>query len=140
LDTLYIGCPIYAFKYIGYPILLVNDEEQSSCCPPDCCDMRGFLTFQILWELKDEPLYGQQIADRLGARRGSTPTAGTIYPALKELKERGLIEGKKQGREIIYTLTEAGQTGLRDAARYFNQAFGYIVEECQETGFCDDSC
>ncbi len=102
--------------------------------------MRGFLTFQILWELKDEALYGQQIADRLGKRRGFVPTAGTIYPALKELKERGLIEGKKEGREIVYTLTAAGQDGLKDAARYFSQAFGYIVVECRETGFCDDTC
>jgi DNA-binding PadR family transcriptional regulator len=102
--------------------------------------MRGFLTFQIMWELKDESLYGQQIADRIGKRRGSTPTAGTIYPALKELTKKGLIEGTKAGREIVYTLTEAGHEGLKDAARYFNQAFAYILVECNETGFCDDSC
>ena len=99
------------------------------CCPPDCCDMRGLLTFQILWELEKEEMNGQQIAERIAKRRGTKPTAGTIYPALKELKEGGLIKGKKEGRQIIYKLTAKGEKGLVDASRYFLQAFGDIAED-----------
>lgn len=99
------------------------------CCPPDCCDMRGLLTFQILWELDRKEMNGQQIAERIAKRRGSKPTPGTIYPALKELKNGGLIEGEKQGRQIVYHLTKEGAKSLVEASRYFLQAFGDIAED-----------
>ena len=103
--------------------------EVIPCCPPDCCDMRGLLTFQILWELDKEEMNGQQIAEKISLRRGTKPTAGTIYPALKELKKGGLIRGEKVGREIVYRLTPEGQKGLAESSRYFLQAFGDIAED-----------
>ena len=103
--------------------------EVAPCCPPDCCDMRGLLTFQILWELDKEEMNGQQIAEKIAARRGTKPTPGTIYPALKELKNGGLIEGEKVGRQIVYQLTPAGEKGLAESSRYFLQAFGDIAED-----------
>lgn len=109
----------------------MSEKDSELCCPPDCCDMRGFLAFQILWELGKKPLNGQEIAERIAKRRGTKPTPGTIYPALKDLRKRGLIVGNKEGREIIYTLSATGRDGLDDAARYFNQAFGDIAEECK---------
>ena len=99
------------------------------CCPPDCCDMRGLLTFQILWELDREEMNGQQIAEKIGIRRGTKPTPGTIYPALKELKKGGLIAGEKMGRQIVYHLTPEGEKGLAESSRYFLQAFGDIAED-----------
>lgn len=92
------------------------------------------LTFQIIWELSKEPLSGQQIAERIAKRRGTKPTPGTIYPALKDLKERGIIKGgREEGdrRQVVYSLTDSGEEGLVDAARYFNQVFGHIAEECK---------
>ncbi len=106
-----------------------DPPEAATCCPPDCCDMRGFLTFQILWELDKEELNGQQIADKIAKRRGTKPTPGTIYPALKELKNGGHIEGRKEGRQIVYHLTPEGEKGLAEASRYFLQAFGDIAED-----------
>lgn len=106
-----------------------DPAESTSCCPPDCCDMRGLLTFQILWELDKEDMNGQQIAEKIAIRRGTKPTPGTIYPALKELNEGGLIEGRKEGRQIIYQLTPEGEKGLAEASRYFLQAFGDIAED-----------
>jgi PadR family transcriptional regulator PadR len=108
---------------------MTSPEESASCCPPDCCDMRGLLTFQILWELDKEELNGQQIAEKIELRRGTKPTPGTIYPALKELKKGGLIEGRKEGRQIVYHLTPEGEKGLVEASRYFLQAFGDIAED-----------
>jgi len=91
--------------------------------------MRGLLTFQILWELEKKELNGQQIAERIAVRRGTKPTPGTIYPALKVLKNDKLIKGKKDGRQIVYSLTAKGKKGLADASRYFLQAFGDIAED-----------
>ena len=136
-----IGRPTYTFKCIGHPILLVSDNsENEQCCPPDCCDMRGMLTFQILWELRKGPLNGQQIAEQIAIRRGTKPTPGTIYPALKELEERGTIKSTKEGRQRVYSLTKAGEEGYIEAARYFNQVFGDIAEDAKvivmKTGDC----
>lgn len=117
---------------IGHPIhTMPNPPETDSCCPPGCCDMRGLLTFQILWELEKEDMNGQQIAEKIAKRRGTKPTPGTIYPALKELKKEKLIKGKKVGRQILYCLTEKGEKGLADASRYFLQAFGDIAEDAK---------
>ncbi len=103
--------------------------EPVPCCAPDCCDMRGLLAFQILWELDREEMNGQQIAERIEIRRGTKPTAGTIYPALKVLKNDRLIKGRKDGRQIVYILTAKGKKGLAEASRYFHQAFGDIAED-----------
>ncbi|TFF93737.1 PadR family transcriptional regulator [Candidatus Thorarchaeota archaeon] len=97
--------------------------------PPDCCDMRGLLTFQILWELRGKELNGQEIAQRIAERRGSKPTPGTIYPALKNLKEKRMIKGRRDGRKIIYSLTPEGEKGTKEAAVYFFRVFGDIVKE-----------
>ncbi len=99
------------------------------CCPPACCDMRGLLTFQILWELDREKMNGQQIAEHIASRRGTKPTPGTIYPALKVLKNDKLIKGRKDGRQIVYSLTAKGKKGLAEASRYFLQAFGDIADD-----------
>jgi len=101
------------------------------CCPeiPDCCDMRGMLSFRILWLLSKRSMNGQEIADQLGRRRGNKPTAGTIYPALKDLRIRGLVEMERTGRTTTYTLSDDGREGLEKACRYFCSTFEEIFQE-----------
>ena len=108
---------------------MTEQPDSVQCCPPDCCDMRGFLTFQILWELDKAELNGQQIAERIAKRRGTKPTPGTIYPALKEMKIGKYIDGVKEGRQIVYHLTPEGDKALIEASRYFLQAFGDIADD-----------
>ena len=51
-------------------------------------------------------MHGQEIADELAKRRGDRPSPGTIYPALKGLKDAGYLhEEEKIGKTISYTLT-----------------------------------
>lgn len=72
---------------------------------------------------------GQKIAEELEKRRGTKPTAGTIYPALKALRKKRLVEMKKKGKKTIYSLSEKGRKGLEDACKYFCSAFGEIFQE-----------
>jgi len=74
-------------------------------------------------------MHGQKIAEEIARRRGTKPTPGTIYPALKDLNERGLIKGEKQGKKVIYSLTDEGREGIEEACEYFCKAFGEIFEE-----------
>ena len=104
-------------------------NESCDVCPPDCCDMRGMLSFMILWLLSKKPMYGQELAEEIGQRKGTKPNPGTIYPALKELKRRKLIESKRKGRIVTYQITENGKKGYQLACEYFFKAFGEIFQE-----------
>ncbi len=103
--------------------------ERDKCCPPECCDMRGMLSFMILWLLSKKPMYGQEIAGEIAIRKGEKPNPGTIYPALKNMAENGLISYKSEGRVRIYRLTKKGEKGLIEACNYFCSAFGEIFVE-----------
>jgi len=105
----------------------------AECCPPPaCCDMRGLLSFSILYLLGKRPMYGSQIATELTKRRFDRPTPGTIYPALKALQEEGLIQPQGRSGKKVYHLTREGRRGLRDAARYFVQAYGDVVDDVRK--------
>lgn len=73
-------------------------------------------------------MHGQEIADELERRKGVRPSPGTIYPALKALKESGLIEEEKDGKNLVYHLTDAGKKEFKDArvrfCRTFTDVFG----------------
>jgi PadR family transcriptional regulator PadR len=97
--------------------------------------MRGLLSFQLLWLLSKEPMNGQELARELENRRGSKPTPGTLYPALKDLENKRLIKGTRLGRECTFHLTDSGQEGLIQACQYFYRVFNEIFEDCQR-GFC----
>jgi PadR family transcriptional regulator len=105
----------------GKYIQLVKSEKSS-----EMCDMRGMLSFMILWLLSTRPMYGQELANEIEARRGDKPNPGTIYPALKELASRGMIRGHLEGRNTVYELTTTGRKSLSKALEYFKRAFGEI--------------
>ncbi|HLC53008.1 MAG TPA: PadR family transcriptional regulator [Candidatus Nanoarchaeia archaeon] len=88
-----------------------------------CCDMRGMLSFLILFLLSKKAMHGQAIADELEKRKGDRPSPGTIYPALKILKEEGLIKEDGDGKNIVYSLTSEGKKALGVAKDKFCRAF-----------------
>lgn len=78
--------------------------------------------------LAKKPMHGGEIADEIGKRRGDKPKSGTIYPALKYLKEKKLIKGEKKGKTIIYSLTPKGRENVKYASEYFLKCFGDVFE------------
>jgi len=112
------------YKGIGHPTIM----KESSCCgveTPECCDMKGFLSFLVLWIISKENMRGCDIGRELEKRRGSRPSPGTIYPVLKELREKGLI---KSDKNKVYSLTKKGEKELTTALQYFTTIF-YDTEE-----------
>jgi PadR family transcriptional regulator, regulatory protein PadR len=102
-------------------------------CDAGMCDMRGMLSFTILWLLSTRPMYGQELATEIGKRRGDKPNPGTIYPALKDLSSRGLIKAHAEGRNNVYELTAEGRVSLGKALKYFDKAFGEIFSSAIAT-------
>jgi len=93
-----------------------------------CCDMRGMLSFLILFMLSKKSMHGKELADELEKRKGDRPSPGTIYPALKTLKEEGLILEEKTGKIITYQLTSQGKKVLSIAKERFCKAFMDVIE------------
>jgi PadR family transcriptional regulator, regulatory protein PadR len=90
-----------------------------------CCEMKGYLTYLILWILGKKSMNGAEIGRELEKRRGTIPSPGTIYPALKDLKNKGLINVDENKN---YTLTPEGKKELSIACKFFCNIF-YDVEE-----------
>ena len=112
--------PIEIFKSIVQPILVMHKHSGAD---DYCCDMRGFLSFLILFLLSKKPMHGQEIAEEIEKRKGTRPSPGTIYPALKSLKEAGLIQEGKKGKTITYSLTDEGKRGFKEAKQQFCKTF-----------------
>ena len=74
---------------------------------------------------------GSEIAEELEQRKGSRPSPGTIYPVLKDLKERGLLSIDENKR---YSLTTPGEKELDQHLKSFFNTFCDIDEmrtQCQ---------
>lgn len=82
--------------------------------------MKGYLSYLVIWILSKNSMNGVDIAKELEKRKGSRPSPGTIYPVLKELKEKGLIEADKNKK---YSLTKKGKEELKYACEIFCKAF-----------------
>ena len=89
------------------------------------CRMRGFLSFLILWLVSKKGMTGAEIALELEKRKGSKPSPGTIYPVLKDLKDKGLLSVDKDKR---YTLTKNGKKELEMSLNMFFETFCDVDE------------
>jgi DNA-binding HxlR family transcriptional regulator len=117
------------FKDIGFPIFVHNlkafykmgfkDDTM------DCCMMKGHLSFLLMWLLSKKKMNGVEIAKELEGRKGSKPSPGTLYPALKDLKEKGLIDCDEKK---VYSLTKKGEEELKNACNLFHRIFHDIGE------------
>jgi DNA-binding PadR family transcriptional regulator len=71
-------------------------------------------------------MHGQEIAQELEKRKGDKPSPGTIYPALKQMKENNWIKEKKEGKTITYSLTEEGKKIFEKSKIQFCKTFSDI--------------
>ncbi len=93
-----------------------------------CCDMRGMLSFLILFLLSKKQMHGQELTEELGKRKGDKPSPGTIYPALRTLKESRLIKEIKSNKTITYKLTPEGRRVLGIAKKRFCMIFTGVID------------
>ncbi|MBD3408309.1 MAG: hypothetical protein GF411_19455 [Candidatus Lokiarchaeota archaeon] len=86
----------------------------------------SWVSLLILAILKDKPVHGYTILQKLGRRLGETRIkSGTLYPALHRMEEKGLIKGRKVPQEgkpdtTEYELTDKGQEVLNEAIDSFS--------------------
>ncbi|MFR9730691.1 PadR family transcriptional regulator [Saccharopolyspora sp. MS10] len=78
---------------------------------------RGVLEYCILAMIDVEPLYGLDIARRLGEHELLLQSEGTLYPLLARLRRQGLVETSRVKSATgpprrYYALTAEGRTAL----------------------------
>ncbi|MCD6448678.1 MAG: PadR family transcriptional regulator, partial [Thermoplasmata archaeon] len=77
-------------------------------------DMKTILKIFILKQLMKEEMSGYDIMKRCEEVLGYKPSPGTIYPLLKSMERKKIIEGKREGRRIVYKLLPKGRKFMKE--------------------------
>ena len=95
---------------------------------------RSACRFFLLAALAREPMHGYQIAKTVEEATGAccSPSAAMIYPALRELVERGYIvcEVERTGarERNVCTLTPKGRRAYQEAARSWQRILPFLQQ------------
>lgn len=112
---------------------------------------RGILKFYVLSLVKAKPSYGYDLIKTIEVETNYAwrPGPGSIYPLLKELVSKGLLEekrGVKGGEGVVYRITregerklEEGRKAIRFAAKKL-QVIGKIVADIAEPDALGEWC
>lgn len=92
----------------------------------------GLIRLHVLHHAVKEPIYGLAMIEELG-RHGYKVSAGTLYPILHGLEEKGYLASMEEraGRTTrrIYRATPAGVQALADAKLKVRELFGELFED-----------
>jgi DNA-binding PadR family transcriptional regulator len=77
---------------------------------------RGDIRAAALLLLAEEPRNGYQIMQEVQERSGGVwrPSPGSVYPALSQLEDEGLIRMEEQDGRKLYVLTDAGREAVQE--------------------------
>jgi DNA-binding PadR family transcriptional regulator len=77
---------------------------------------RGDVRAAVLALLAEQPVNGYQIMQELARRsRGIwRPSPGSVYPALQQLEDEGLVRAEEQEGRRVFLLTDAGRTYVEE--------------------------
>lgn len=77
---------------------------------------RGDVREAALLLLAEGPLNGYQIMQEIERRSNGAwrPSPGSVYPALAQLEDEGLVRSEKPGERRGYALTDAGQAWVEE--------------------------
>jgi PadR family transcriptional regulator, regulatory protein PadR len=92
----------------------------------------GLIRLHVLHHAVKEPIYGLAMIEELG-RHGYKLSAGTLYPILHGLEERGFLISAEErtGSTVrrVYRATAAGAQALVAAKLKVRELFGELFED-----------
>jgi DNA-binding PadR family transcriptional regulator len=101
---------------------------------------RGDIRTAALLLLAEEPRNGYQIMQEVEERSGGVwrPSPGSVYPALQQLEDEGLIRSQEIDGRKLFALTDAGQEHVQqrdpDRPAPWEQIGGDLGSEAAELG------
>src|SRR5213080_1684473 len=77
---------------------------------------RGDIRTAALLLLAEEPRNGYQIMQEVEERSGGVwrPSPGSVYPALSQLEDEGLIRSEESDGRKVFALTDAGRAQVEE--------------------------
>jgi DNA-binding PadR family transcriptional regulator len=77
---------------------------------------RGDLKYALLELLQERPMHGYEMMKALQEQTGGmyTPSAGSIYPTLQMLEDRGFVTVSEVEGKKVYSITDAGRAFLAE--------------------------
>jgi DNA-binding PadR family transcriptional regulator len=95
---------------------------------------RGDIRAGILALLAESPRNGYQIMQELEQRsRGMwRPSPGSVYPALQQLEDEGLVKAKEVGTGRVFELTEPGQQYVAEHRKETEAPWDWATTEGEE--------
>lgn len=91
----------------------------------------GLIRLHILHHAVHEPVFGLALIEEL-ARHGYRLSAGTLYPILHSLEQKGYLrsERKQSGGRVrrMYRATPTGRRALAGATERVRELFGELLE------------
>lgn len=92
----------------------------------------GLIRLHVLHHAAAAPVYGLAMIEEL-ARHGYKLSAGTLYPILHGLEEKGLLSSVEQRAGSVarrmYQATPAGKEALAAAKHKVRELFGELFED-----------
>lgn len=97
----------------------------------------GLIRLHVLHHAAREPVYGLAMIEEL-ARHGYRLSAGTLYPILHGLEERGYLKSVERRfsrtKRRVYRATPAGRRALQSARSKVRELFGELFEDAKRLG------
>lgn len=77
---------------------------------------RGDMKFALLNLLQERPMHGYEMMKALEEKSGGfyAPSAGSVYPTLQMLEDRGLVTASEVEGKKVYTITDSGRAALTE--------------------------
>src|SRR5208282_6178671 len=92
----------------------------------------GLIRLHVLHHAVKEPVYGLAMIEELG-RHGYKVSAGTLYPILHGLEEKGYLTSTEErtgsAARRVYRATSAGIRALSAANLKVSELFGELFED-----------
>lgn len=91
----------------------------------------GFIKIHILYHASKEPIYGLWLIEELD-RHGYKLSPGTLYPILRSLEEKTLLESYQQTVEgkirKYYKITLKGKEALAEARQKIKELVREVIQ------------
>jgi PadR family transcriptional regulator PadR len=102
--------------------------------------LKGTLPLLVLSVLRDDELYGYEIAQRIRERSGDlfAPSEGSLYPTLHRLEGAGALgarwrSSERGPRRRYYAITPAGRSLLDEASQEWSRVSAGINRVARST-------
>ena len=79
----------------------------------------GIIDILILQWVKENPMSGQDIMNKIQKQFGIKISPGTMYPILFTLKERRLVDVRLYNKRKLYFLTDKGKIAVKSLVKNF---------------------